>query len=306
MNKQLLLALAVAVLAAPLAATVSVVTTTEDLAAIAREVGGDRVKVESIARGDEDPHFVNAKPSYMLKLRKADLWVEVGLELEIGWAPLLVQGARNGRIQRGSPGFVDASIGVRTLEVPTVATRAEGDVHPYGNPHYWLDPANGIVIARNIAEGLKRVDPAGREAYEANLRSFAERIQARMAQWQGDLAPYEGAKVVSYHRAWPYFEDRFGIRFVDELEPKPGIPPSPRHIARLTDRMKTEEIGVIVYGPYYNPKPVRELARRVGAEAVPLPLSVGGAQGVETYFDLFDHLVAQMKAGLSGRSGSGR
>jgi ABC-type Zn uptake system ZnuABC Zn-binding protein ZnuA len=278
-----------------------VVTTTEDLAAIAREVGGDRIEVESIARGTEDPHFVAAKPSYMVKLREADLFVQVGLDLEIGWVPLLLEGSRNRNIQPGNAGYVDASTGITALEVPAVATRAAGDVHPYGNPHYWLDPENGIAIARSVLDGLTRVDSPGRPAYEASYRSFEERLRARIAEWQDALRPLQGAHLVSYHRAWVYFEQRFGLRFVGELEPKPGIPPSPRHLAELSRRIEAGEVDALVHGPYYNPKPVVELGRRTGLPVVPLPLGVGGAPGVATYFDLFDYIVSALRRELGDR-----
>jgi ABC-type Zn uptake system ZnuABC Zn-binding protein ZnuA len=280
-----------------------VVTTTEDLAAIAREVGGERVEVKSIARGTEDPHFIAAKPSYMLELRRADLFVQVGLELEIGWVPLLLEGSRNRSIQPGSAGYVDASEGIATLEVPTAATRAAGDVHPFGNPHYWLDPENGITIARSILAGLVRIDAAGRPAYEAAYRDFEERLRARIAEWQEELRPLRGTRLVSYHRAWAYFEQRFGLRFAGELEPKPGIPPSPRHLAELTRRIEAGEIDALVHGPYYNPKPVLELGRRTGLPVVALPLGVGGAPGVDTYFDLFDHIVTALRRSLGAGRG---
>jgi ABC-type Zn uptake system ZnuABC Zn-binding protein ZnuA len=305
MRAPALLALLVCALARAGGAEVFVVTTTEDLAAIAREVGGDRVRAESIARGTEDPHFVAAKPSYMLKLRDADLFVQVGLELEIGWAPQLLEGSRNRRIQPGSPGYVDASQGVPPLEVPIAATRAAGDVHPFGNPHYWLDPENGIAIARSILDGLVRVDGAGAQVYEASFRSFEERLRARLAGWQEALRPLAGTPVVSYHRAWVYFERRFGIRFVAELEPKPGIPPSPRHLAELTELIEAGGARALVHGPYYNAKSMQELGRRTGLPVIALPLGVGGAPGVATYFDLFDHIVTTLVRSLPAQASSG-
>jgi len=280
--------------ASPARAAVRVVTTTTDLAAIAREVGGDRVEVSSIAVGYQDPHFVDAKPSYLIKLKKADLFVEVGMDLEIGWAPTLVANSRNGAIQRGGDGFVDASEGIARLQIPTAADRSAGDIHPYGNPHYWLDPANGRIIAANIERGLARVDPAGAEFYAERRADFVRRLDDALARWQKEAAPLAGLPVVAYHNSWPYFEQRFGFRVVDFVEPKPGIPPSGRYVAVLGDRMKREKAGIILMSTFYDQKTAELVANLSGAKIVTLANSVDGIKGVDGYIALFDYNLAQL------------
>src|SRR4029077_19260556 len=207
----------------------NVMTTTEDLASIAREVGGDRITVESMARGYQDPHFVEAKPSFILKLQKADLLILVGRELEIGWLPPLIQQSRNRKVQVGADGYVDASLKAQILEVPTgQITRAEGDVHPLGNPHYWLDPENGKLIAREIFDALARSQPNDRAYFEQRLNDFVNRVNDAEKRWTSMMAPYKGTKVITYHRSFPNFAERFGLNIVDYVEPKPGIPPTPQ------------------------------------------------------------------------------
>jgi len=273
---------------APAVAAVQVVTTTTDLASIARLVGGDRVKVDSIAAGNQDPHFVDAKPSFLVKLKKADLFVEVGLELEIGWAPNLLSNSRNPKIQTGAPGFVDASAGIAPLQIPTAADRSAGDIHPYGNPHYWLDPVNGKQIAANIAAGLERVDPAGAEAYRANLAAFDAKIDSSLAQWTEKMKPLAGVPIVAYHNSWPYFERRFGFKVVGFVEPKPGIPPSGRYVAELAETMKQQKVQVILMSPFYDQKTAELVSRLSGAKVVTLSNSVDGLPGADDYFKLFD------------------
>ena len=272
----------------PALAKVNVVTTTTDLAAIAREIGGDLATVDAIAVGHQDPHFVDAKPSFLVKLRKADLFVEVGLELEVGWAPNLLLNARNTAVQKGNPGNVDGSAGIAPLQIPTAADRTSGDIHPFGNPHYWLDPSNGKIIARNIAEGFKRVDAANAAAYDKNLADFDARLDAAIARWQTEAAPLRGLPIVAYHDSWPYFEKRFGFDVRAFVEPKPGIPPSGRYITDLVAQMKKEGIGIIVMAPYYNGKTGELVARESGAKLVTLATSVGGVEGADDYFELFD------------------
>jgi len=280
--------------AAPAVAAVRVVTTTTDLASIARAVGGDRVEVDSIAAGNQDPHFVDAKPSFLVKLKKADLFVQVGLELEIGWAPNLLANARNGKIQSGGPGFVDASAGIAPLQIPTAADRSAGDIHPYGNPHYWLDPVNGKQIAANIEAGLERVDPGGAETYRANLAAFDARIDESLAGWSVKMAAVTGVPVVAYHNSWPYFERRFGFEVVGFVEPKPGIPPSGKYVAELAESMKQQKVGVILMSPFYDQKTADLVARLSGAKVVTLSNSVGGLPGADDYFGLFDVNVGRL------------
>ncbi len=269
-------------------AAVQVVTTTTDLAAIAREVGGDRVEVVSIATGFQDPHFVDAKPSFLIKLQRADLFVEVGMELEVGWAPTLLANARNARISPGGPGFVDASQGIARLEIPNSADRSAGDIHPFGNPHYWLDPANGHIIADNIAAGLKRVDPAGAAAYDAATAAFHQKLNAALDRWKAEAKPLAGLPVVAYHNSWPYFQQRFGFKATGFVEPKPGIPPSGRYVAELAESMKRDGVKVIVMSTFYDQKTANLLAKLSGARVVTLSNSVEGLPEAKDYLSLFD------------------
>ncbi len=281
------------------AKTIHIVTTTEDLAAIARDIGGDRVSVDFIAKGVQDPHFIDAKPSYLLKLSRADLFVEIGLGLESGWAPTLLSGARNGRIQPGSPGYVRAADGIALLEVPTGRVdRSAGDVHGEGNPHYWLDPANGKAIALNISEGLLRIDPEGKAVYAQNLKRFTERLDAALLRWDAAMKPLEGEKVVTYHNSWPYFLKRFGIKAVDYVEPKPGIPPASAHLKQLIERIRAEDVKIIIAEPYFDQKVPNFLAEQSGARLVVLPPSVSTGGGIEDYFQLFDHLIDTLTKAL--------
>ncbi len=281
------------------AAPIKVVTTTEDLAAIAREVGGDRVDVAFLAKGVQDPHFLEAKPSLMLKLSRADLFVQVGLELEQGWVPPLLLGARNGKIQSGAPGFVDASRGITPLEVPAgPIDRSAGDVHLQGNPHLWLDPMNGKQIARNIAEGLKRVDPKGKELYDRNLTQFSERIDTALPRWQARMKPFEGAKVITYHNSWPYFLKRFGLAAAGYIEPKPGIPSSTSHLRELIELIPQEKVKVLLMEPYFSDQAPKFLAEKTGAKVVVLPPSVSASTGINDYFELFDHLTNRLAEAL--------
>jgi zinc/manganese transport system substrate-binding protein len=293
-----LTAAAWALVPAPSAAAVRVVTTTADLAAIAREVGGDRVDVAAIAAGFQDPHFVDAKPSYLLQLQRADLFVQVGLELEVGWAPTLVGNARNARILPGAPGFVDASAGVAPLQIPSGADRGAGDIHPYGNPHYWLDPANGKQIAANIAAGLERVDPAGAAVYGQRRAEFDVRLDAALARWSERAGPLRDLPVVAYHNSWPYFERRFGFRVVGFVEPKPGIPPSGKYVAELAAEMKRQGVKLILMSTFYDQKTAKLVANLSGARVVTLANSVEGFPEVKSYFDLFETNLSRLLAAL--------
>jgi zinc/manganese transport system substrate-binding protein len=292
-------ACATALTVAPAAAAVRVVTTTTDLAAIAREVGGDRVVVTAIAAGFQDPHFVDAKPSYLLQLQRADLFAQVGLELEIGWAPTLVGNARNPRILPGSPGFVDASAGISPLQVAAAADRGAGDIHPYGNPHYWLDPENGKQIAANLATGLERVDPAGAADYRRRRDEFVARLDRAIAGWRERAAPLAGLPVVAYHNSWPYFERRFGFRVVGFVEPKPGIPPSGKYVAELAEEMKRQGVRLILMSTFYDQKTAKLVAGLSGAKVVTLANSVEGFSEVKSYFNLFETNLARLLAALA-------
>ncbi len=276
----------------------NVVTTTTNLASIAESVGGEHVSVTSIGSGNEDPHFIQAKPSYMMKARKADLWIRVGLELEIGYEGLILQGSRNPRIQINTPGHLDASEGILKLELPTgKVDRSMGDVHPMGNPHYWLDPYNGKIIAKNICQRLKQLDPEHTEDYDRNLAAFLSKLDNAMAGWVAKLKPFEHSKIVTYHRSWPYFANRFNLDVVAELEPKPGIPPGPGHILEVINTMKSEKAGVILMEPFYNRDDAEAVAKKTGANVVVVPNAVN--EQVKDYIAMLDNVVNRLSEALS-------
>lgn len=271
-------------------ATVNVLATTEDLASLAREVGGDRVAIEAIARGYQDPHFVEPKPSLILKLNRADLLVLVGRELERGWLPPLIQQSRNAQIQPGAPGYLDASMNVRILEMPTgQITRAMGDVHPLGNPHYWLDPDNGRRVAQTIQQRLARLSPADASYFAERYTDFERRLAAAEKRWDDLLAPYKGAKVVTYHRSWSNFAERFGLDVAGYVEPRPGIPPSPQHVLTLIQEMRRLRIKLILVEPYFDLRRPNAVARQTGAEVLVLSPSVGGVKEATDYIAMFDY-----------------
>jgi zinc/manganese transport system substrate-binding protein len=273
-----------------------IMTATTDLAALAQEVGGDRVSVESIARGYQDPHFVEAKPSFLLKLRKADLLVVVGLELEIGWLPPLITQSSNPKIQVAAPGYLDASRFAKILEIPTgQVTRAEGDVHPLGNPHYWLDPENGLRIAKGIADKLSEMRPNDAAYFEQRYAAFEQRLKQADQQWLTQMKPYAGRKIVTYHRSWPNFAEHFGLNVIGYVEPRPGIPPSPQHTVELIAQMKRESVRVIVVEPYFDLKTPNSVARETGGQVLVLMPSVGGEKEITDYFKLFDYDIAKLK-----------
>jgi zinc/manganese transport system substrate-binding protein len=312
----------------------SVVTTTTDLESIATEVGGDHVSVSAICTGKEDPHFIAAKPSNMLKAKKADLWIRVGLELEIGYEGLILEGSRNPKIHIGSPGHLDTSEGITPLEVPTERiSRSMGDVHPLGNPHYWLDPYNGRIIAQNICRRLKQLDPEHAADYDHNLAAFLLKLDvamfgSRLAEtvggeklwtmqldgtldsllknrslsldgWLAKLAPFEHAKIVTYHRSWPYFAHRFNLEAVAELEPKPGIPPSPGHILEVINTMKSEKIGVILMETFYSRAGADAVAAKTGARVVEVANSVNGQPEADSYVAMIDNIVTRLSRAMS-------
>jgi zinc/manganese transport system substrate-binding protein len=276
--------------AVPARAALKVITSTTDLAAIAKEVGGDKIQVESLARGYQDPHFVEAKPSFVLKLHSADLLIAVGRQLEVGWLPPLITQSRNSKIQPGAPGYLDASLTARILDVPTgPITRAMGDVHPQGNPHYWLDPENGRRVAKAIQAKLSELDRANAAFYQAREADFERRLNEAEARWKAAMAPYKGIKVVTYHRSWPNFAREFGLDVIGYVEPKPGIPPTPQHTLDLIQAMKQQNVRLILVEPYFDLKTPNSIASHTGAKVVVLLPSVGGEKEVTDYFRLFDY-----------------
>ena len=273
-----------------------VMTATTDLAALAEEVGGDKVSVESVARGYQDPHFVEAKPSFLLKLRKADLLIVVGLQLEIGWLPPLITQSGNPRIQIAAPGYFDASQYAQILEIPTgQVTRAEGDVHPLGNPHYWLDPDNGLRIAKAIQNKFSEMRPADAAYFAQRYASFEQRLKEADQKWLSEMKPYAGRKIITYHRSWPNFAKHFNLDVVGYVEPRPGIPPSPQHTLELIGQMKREGVKIIAVEPYFDLKTPKAVARETGGLVVVLMPSVGGEKEITDYFKLFDYDIAELK-----------
>jgi ABC-type Zn uptake system ZnuABC Zn-binding protein ZnuA len=265
----------------------NVVAATEDLAAIAREVGGDHISVDSIAKGYQDPHFVEAKPSFILKLQKADVLIVVGRELEIGWLPPLEQQSRNGKIQPGAEGYLDASLQASILEIPTgQITRAMGDVHPLGNPHYWLDPENGKRIAKEIADKFSELRPNDRGYFQQRLTDFTSRLDTAEKGWIAKMAPYKGTKIVTYHRSFPNFAERFGLDIIGYVEPRPGIPPTPQHTLDLINEMKRQNVKLVLVEPYFDLKTPDAIGRETGAQVLVMPPSVGGTKEVTDYFKL--------------------
>jgi zinc/manganese transport system substrate-binding protein len=271
-----------------------VVTTTTDLAAIAKAIGGDRVKVESIAKGFQDPHYVEAKPSFMRLVNQARLLFSVGLQLEIGWLPLLVQGARN-------PGLVqiDASEGVTVLERPTgPISRAQGDVHPEGNPHYWLDPRNGLVMARTVTQQLKVSSPGDAAYFDQNFKLFESDLSSRRKSWEQRMAQFRGVEIVAYHKQWEYLVHWLGLAVVGYVEDKPGIPPAPQHLATLVRTMQERKVRALLVADFTNLTIPQSVAEKTGARMVVLPASVGGEKGTDSYGDLFDAIVGKLTEAL--------
>jgi zinc/manganese transport system substrate-binding protein len=284
--------LAVLVHGTAASAAVKVITTTEDLASIAREIGGDRIAVEALARGYQDPHFVEAKPSFVLKLYGADLLIVVGRELESSWLPALITQSRNAKIRPGGNGYLDASLTAQILDIPTgQITRAMGDVHPQGNPHYWLDPGNGRLIARAIQEKLSQLSPADAPYFAQRFADFDRRLADGEARWRAAMAPYKGRKIVTYHRSWSNLTNEFGLDVIGYVEPRPGIPPSPAHTLTLQQEMTRQGVKIILVEPYFDVKTPNAIVARTGGKVVVLPPSVGGVKEADSYIALFDHNV---------------
>jgi zinc/manganese transport system substrate-binding protein len=326
------------------AASVKVVASLPNLGAIAHEIGGERLDLTVIASGVQDAHFVDPKPSYIVKLRAADLLLVNGLDLEIGWIPPLAQGARNAKVVPGGPGYIDASAGIAVVEIPTGLSRAEGDVHPYGNPHYLGDPVLAITVAQTIADALKKADPAGASVYEDRRKAFVARLdqalfgsalvdlaggaklereaaagtldrfldtpmggaplKTKLGGWLGKLAPDRGRPIVTYHKDATYFASRFGLVVVDYVEPKPGIQPSARHLEELTARLQHGDARVVVTRPYNEHRSTDLLAQKTGVTIVTLPLEVGGDPKATDYFALFDLVTERLAAALQQTAGA--
>lgn len=283
--------IAIAATGSPASAQLRVVATTPDLASVAREIGGDRVRVVALAKPTEDPHYVDAKPSHIVTLNRADALIEGGAELELGWLPPLLENSRNARISAGAPGRIVAAEGVRMLQIPTSFDRSKGDVHSLGNPHFLIDPVNVKIIARNIADHFAQIDPKSAATYRSNLARFNTKLDAKFADWQKQLAPYRGAKIVTYHKDFDYLAARFGLNIVETLEPKPGIAPSPAHLARVIGKMRAANARVILVQPYQSRRTAETVARQTGAVVLDIAQQPGARGSTVTYFDMMDNIV---------------
>ena len=335
MKKISLLILSAACLTQTNAAPINIVATTTDLADITRSIAGDLAKVSSITTGREDPHTLTARPGFIVQARDADVWIRIGMELEIGWEPVILRDARNPAIREGESHHIDASMHIIRLEVPTQrVTRDQGDVHPEGNPHYWLDPLNGRLIAATIAERLGQLYPDHKVKFDENLHQFESDLDTRMfgdrlvkevggealwsalaekrltvllrekklsdktGGWYGTLLPHQGQSIITYHRSWVYFTERFGLQGDRQLEPKPGIPPSAKHLASLVAEAKSRQVKVILQEPFYTQKAADFVASRTGAKIVIVPTMTGGSSDASSYLDMLDNIVKRVSAAL--------
>ena len=285
-------------LATELSAELNVVATLPDLADIAKQIGGDKTEVTTLAKPTEDSHFVDARPSFVLKLNQADVLIEGGADLEAGWLPPLCEGCRNPKIQTGAPGRVIASQGIRLVGIPDTLSRAHGDVHAKGNPHFLVDPLRAEIAAKHIAAVFSELDPKFAPVYQANLKKFDDTIGRKMQAWSKQLAPFRGQTVAAYHDSWTYFGNRFGLKIDLFLEPKPGIPPSAAHLAKVIEKMKAGHIKAILVEPYHDRRIAESVASRTGATVVDFAQYPGALPHTENYFDLIDRLVSDLAKAL--------
>ena len=298
--KKILLILSVICASAFVAqAKLNVVATLPDFGSIAKEIGGDKVDVTVMAKPTEDPHFVDARPSFVVQLRTADVLIDGGAELELGWLPPLLQNARNPKIEVGKPGRVQASQGVRLMNVPTNVTRAAGDVHALGNPHFMVDPIIAKTVAQHIAQSYSAIDEANAASYDANYKKFEATINAKLQQWGATLLPFKGQSVAAYHESWVYFAHRFGFEIDTFLEPKPGIPPSPAHLAEVIAKMKANKSKAIIVEPFHNRKIADKVAASTGAKVADFAQFPGALPNTDSYVALIDALVSRLAAVLA-------
>jgi len=279
-------------------ATIKVVATLPDLASLAREIGGDKIEVSAMAKPTEDPHFVDARPSFVVQLRNADVLIDGGAELELGWLPPLLQNARNPKLEVGKPGRVQASEGVRLMNVPVNVTRAAGDVHALGNPHFMTDPIIAKIVAQHIARAFAAVDPSNAAFYDANYKKFEATINNKLQDWGAAMLPFKGQSVVAYHDSWVYFAHRFGLNIDTFLEPKPGIPPSPSHLAEVIEKMKAQKIKAIIVEPFHDRKIAEKVASSTDAKVVDFAQYPGALPNSDSYVKLIDLLVSRLSAAM--------
>lgn len=315
---------------------INIITTTTDLASIASDIAGDLAVVESIASGHEDPHYLTARPSFITKASKADLWIRVGLELEVGWEPAVLRDSRNRGIQVGNPRHLDVSENIAPLDVPTGQfSRADGDIHPWGNPHYWVDPLNGRIIAKSIADRLIKLYPEHKDKIQGNLKAFEQKLDTKMFgtkllskvsaarlwwlsengqlddylaknnltpdpdSWYAWMMPYKNAKIATYHRSWIYLLKRFNLKIAGEIEPKPGVPPSARHLTKISRNFKENNVKVILQEPFYNTKAAKKVSQACGATVVVKANCTNGADGIDDYITMLDSVLAGLRDALA-------
>ncbi len=298
--KQILLILVVmAALVTGAQAKLYVVATTPDFGAIAKEIGGDRIELTTLAKPTEDSHFVDAKPSFIVKLNRADALIEGGAELEIGWLSPLLEGARNPKLEAGKPGRIACAEGIQLLEVPVTLDRAKGDIHAAGNPHYTTDPMNAKVVAAHIAGAFGQLDPKSADFFRANAKKFNDRLDAKLAEWQKLLGSFKGSPIVTYHNSWPYFAKRFEVDMTLFLEPKPGIPPTPAHLAEVISKMKAGHIRLIIVEPHLSRKTAEAVAGKTEAQLLDFAQYPGaGKASGEGYLEWMDSLVHALVKGF--------
>lgn len=277
---------------------INVVTATSDLADIVKNIGGDRINVVNLSKGYQDPHSVEPRPSMVMKLKRADMVVRIGMDLDL-WFYSVIEAAKNSKIIYGAKGYLDVSNIIEKLEVPAGKIDASmGDIHIYGNPHYWLDPENGILISKEITEKLIELCPENSEYFINNYNEYSQKLKIKIYEWKSKLEPYKGTNIVTYHNSWPYFARRFNLKISGFIEPKPGIPPAPSHISSLITKIKSENVKLIIVEPYFDLKTAETIAKRAGIKSVVLASSVEGVEGVETYIDLFEYNVNKLVESL--------
>ncbi len=278
-----------------------VVAITTDLADFIRVIGKDKVEVVSLTKGNQDPHFIEPRPSMVMKVKNANVLVRIGMDLDM-WIQSLIDASRNSKIMYGGIGYVDASERIEKLEIPTVKVDASmGDIHIYGNPHYWLDPENAKPILETILKNLSAQLPSDAEYFKKNYKEYLHQLDSAIAVWKNKMAPFAGSKIVTYHNSWPYFAKRFGLKLVDFVEPKPGIPPTPSHVISLIENIRNEKVKVIIMEPYFNLKVAESIAAKSYSKVVVLSPSIGGLEGIDTYLDLFDYNINKLAESLKDK-----
>jgi zinc/manganese transport system substrate-binding protein len=288
--------------AMPAFARLNVIATTPDFGSIAKEIGGDHIDLTTLAKPTEDPHFVDAKPSFIVKLNHADVLIEGGAELEVGWLPALLDQSRNTKIAPGAPGHIAAAQGISLLEIPTSLDRSRGDIHAAGNPHFMVDPANAKIVARHIAETFAALDEKSAGLYRDNLKKFIDALDGKLASWEKTMAPFKRQQIVAYHNSWLYFGNRFGLKIDLFLEPKPGVPPTPSHLAEIITTMRQVHAHVIIVDPYLNRRTAETVASRTEATVVDVTQFPGGVKGTQGgYVALMDYLVNSISQALAAK-----